>query len=201
MTVGRRRRLNPGEEVVIETHPHWWYLTGVIITVIVVIAGAAAGAIENAPSWAGWLSLIALALSLSWLLVRYARWRTTKLIVTNRRLIERRGFFARQGREIPLMALSDVSYHQTFFERIIGAGTVVIESAGRDSRESFPDLPHPGGIHDEIYKQLDAARRSYSQGSNASIPEQIDQLDQLRRRGVISEEEFQAKKSRLLDRL
>jgi hypothetical protein len=78
----------------------------------------------------------------------------------------------------------------------------VIESAGRDSRETFPDLPHPGAIHDEIYKQLDAARRSYqSSGSQPSIPEQIDQLDQLRRRGVISEDEFQEKKSRLLDRM
>lgn len=187
----------------LETHPHWWYLAGTVTTVVVVIAGAAAGAIERAPAWAGWLSLVALALSLSWLLGRYSRWRTTRLVVTNRRLIERRGFLARRGREIPLTALSDVSFHQTLFERVIGAGTVVIESAGRDSREKFPDLPHPAAIHDEIYKQLDTLRRSYqSQGpSQVSIPEQIDQLDQLRRRGVISDDEFQQKKSRLLDRL
>lgn len=203
MTVGFRRRLNPGEELVLDTHPHWWYLAGAVLTVVVVIAGAAAGAVEHAPSWAGWLSLVALALSLSWLLARYARWRSTRLVVTTRRLIERKGFFSRRGREIPLTALSDVSFHQTLFERVIGAGTVVIEAAGRDSRESFPDLPHPGSIHDEIYKQLDAARRAYqTQGaSQPSIPEQIDQLDQLRRRGVISDDEFQEKKSRLLDRL
>ena len=201
--VGFRRRLNPGEEVVLETHPHWWYLAGAALTVVVVIAGAAAGAIEHAPSWAGWLSLVALALSLSWLLVRYGRWRSIRLVVTNRRLIERRGFFSRRGREIPLAALSDVSFHQTLFERVIGAGTVVIESAGRDSRETFPDLPHPAAVHDEIYKQLDVVHRAgQSQGSaQPSIPEQIDQLDQLRRRGVISDYEFQEKKSRLLDRM
>jgi membrane protein YdbS with pleckstrin-like domain len=200
--VSFRRRLNQGEEVVLETHPHWWYLTGTVFAVVAVIAGAAAGAIEHAPSWAGWLSLAALALSLGWLLVRYGKWRTTRLIVTNRRLIERRGFFGRRGREIPLMALSDVSYHQTLFERLIGAGTVVLESAGRDSRETFPDLPHPGHIHDEIYNQIDAARRSYYGGAQApSIPEQIDQLDQLRQRGVISDAEFEQKKSQLLNRL
>ena len=203
MRVRFRRRLSPGEEVVLDTHPHWWYLAGPVVVVVVVIAGAATGAIEHAPSWAGWLSLVALALSVGWLLARYSRWRTTRLVVTNRRLIERRGFFSRRGREIPLMALSDVSFHQTFFERLIGAGTVVIESAGRNSRESFPDLPHPSHIHDEIYSQLDAARRAYqtSGAAPASIPEQIDQLDQLRRRGVISDAEFEEKKSRLLDKL
>jgi uncharacterized membrane protein YdbT with pleckstrin-like domain len=202
--VGFRRRLNQGEEVVLETHPHWWYLAGPITVVVVVIAGAAPGAIEHAPSWAGWLSLAALALGVGWLLARYARWRSIRLVVTNRRLIERRGFFSRRGREIPLMALSDVSFHQTLFERLIGAGTVVIESAGRDSRESFPDLPHPAAIHDEIYRQLDAARRSYQSSgapTHQSIPEQIDQLDQLRRRGVISDSEFEEKKSQLLGRL
>jgi membrane protein YdbS with pleckstrin-like domain len=201
--VGFRRRLNQGEEVVIDTHPHWWYLAGPVTVMVVVIAGAATGAIEHAPSWAGWLSLVALAVSVVWLLGRYAKWRTTRLIVTNRRLIERRGFFGRRGREIPLLALSDVSFHQTLFERLIGAGTVVIESAGRDSRENFPDLPHPGHIHDEIYNQIDTARRSYQGGGprEASIPEQIDQLDQLRRRGVISDSEFEAKKSQLLNRL
>jgi membrane protein YdbS with pleckstrin-like domain len=201
--VGLRRRLNQGEEVVLDTHPHWWYLAGPVTVVVIVIAGAATGAIEHAPTWAGWLSLAGLALSVGWLLGRYARWRTTRLIVTNRRLVERRGFFGRRGREIPITALSDVSFHQTLFERLIGAGTVVIESAGRDSRESFPDLPHPGRIHDEIYNQLDLARRSYYGGAPQppSIPDQIDQLDQLRRRGVISDAEFEQKKSQLLNRL
>ncbi len=34
-----------------------------------------------------------------------------------------------------------------------------------------------------------------------SIPEQIEKLDQLRRQGVVTEEEFQAKKRDLLDRM
>ena len=34
-----------------------------------------------------------------------------------------------------------------------------------------------------------------------SVPEQIEQLDQLRLRGVITEAEFQTKKSDLLDRM
>ena len=34
-----------------------------------------------------------------------------------------------------------------------------------------------------------------------SIPEQIEKLDELRQRGVITREEFEAKKAQLLDRM
>jgi hypothetical protein len=38
-------------------------------------------------------------------------------------------------------------------------------------------------------------------GAGASIPDQLIQLDDLRRRGIISEGEFAAKKAELLSRL
>jgi len=48
----------------------------------------------------------------------------------------------------------------------------------------------------------DNATRTASGGNRElSIPEQIDRLDDLRRRGVISDAEFQAKKTQLLDRM
>jgi hypothetical protein len=40
-----------------------------------------------------------------------------------------------------------------------------------------------------------------SRGRALSIPEQIEKLDELRRRGVLSEAEFEASKADLLDRL
>jgi hypothetical protein len=98
-----------------------------------------------------------------------------------------------------LSALTDIGYHQTIFERIIRAGDVIIESAGRDGQEVFPDLPRPAAIHNEIYAQMQ--KRQAPAAAGPSIPEQIDQLDQLRRRGVISEEEFATKKAELLNRL
>ena len=73
------------------------------------------------------------------------------------RIIDRRGILRRSGREIPLTALSDIGYRQTIFDRVIGAGDVVIESAGRDGQEVFPDLRHPARIQNEIYSR-DAAQ-------------------------------------------
>lgn len=186
----------------VSVRPHWWYLAGPIAVVVVVIAGAITAGVDDAPNPLVWLTIAVLIIAVGWLVARYIRWATTRLTVTTSRIIERRGVVARRGREIPLAALTDIEYHQSLFERVIGAGDVVLESAGKDGQEVFPDLPHPDAIHNEIYRQVDRSRRPASgPAGGASIPEQIDQLDQLRRRGIISDSEFEAKKAELLDRL
>jgi membrane protein YdbS with pleckstrin-like domain len=199
-----RRLLNPGEKVLVDVRPHWWYLAGPVSLLVLVIAGAVAAFVESVPKWVSWIVLVALALSVLWLASRYVRWVTSRLIVTDARVIERRGIVARSGREIPLNALTDIGYRQSIFERVIGAGNVILESAGRRSQEVFPDLPNPAYIHNVIFRQMQANRRSPVAGTGSapdSIPSQIEQLDQLRRRGLITDAEFEAKKVELLDRL
>lgn len=200
--MGYRRLLTEGEEVVIDVRPHWWYLAGPIVTLLVVIAGAVTALVAKAPAAARWVSVAALVIAAVWLVGRYMRWATTKLILTTSRIVERRGVFGRTGREIPISALSDIGYRQSLFERVIGAGDVIVESSARDGQEIFSDLPHPAVIKNQIYAQMEQWHRSIGSTTvKASIPEQIDQLDQLRRRGVISDSEFETKKSELLDRL
>jgi len=202
----RRLDLNPGEQVVVDVRPHWWYLAGPVAVLAIVIAGAATAAVESAPAWVGWIAIAAIALAVVWLLGRYARWASTRLIVTSSRVIDRRGILARRGREIPLSALTDISYRQTLFDRCIGAGDVLLESAGKRSQEVFPDLPRPARIHNEIYLQMERNRGAPASngpagGWGVSIPSQIEQLDQLRQRGLITDAEFEAKRTELLDRL
>ena len=200
----RGRRLNEGEEVVLDLHPTWWFLAGPVATTLAVIAGSITALAESAPPAAGWAVLAALVASAGWLLLRYLRWRTSRFILTTSRLIERRGILGRTSREIPLLGLSDISYRQTLFERLIGAGTVLVESPGKDSPEDFPDLPHPARVQNEIFRLMDETRRGLSGGApnpGSSIPDQIDQLDRLRRRGVISDADFEQKKAQLLDRM
>jgi membrane protein YdbS with pleckstrin-like domain len=201
------RLLTDGEEVVVDVRPHWWYLAGPVLVLGVVIIGAISAAVLAAPSWLDWVAIVALAVAAVWLVGRYIRWSSTSLVVTNRRLISRTGVFVRTSREIPLPALTDISYRQSLLERIIGAGDVLLESAGRQGHEVFPDLPRPARIQQAIVVQLDQMRRQGSAGPESggtpawSIPAQIEQLDALRQRGVITDAEFQAKKTELLNRL
>lgn len=244
------RLLNEGEEVVVDVRPHWWYLAGPVVVLLLVAAGAIAAAVTSTPNWVIWIVVAALVVAAGWLLIRYVRWASTRLIITTSRLIHRTGVLTRRGREIPLTALTDISYEQSLFERIIGAGDILLESAGRDSQEIFPDLPRPARIQNEIYRQVDRARSrayggppygappyghqpqppanrppdnqpAYGQPAHGqpayghpsydptreqqtvpmSVSDQLEQLGDLRRRGLISPEEFRAKKAELLDRL
>jgi uncharacterized membrane protein YdbT with pleckstrin-like domain len=202
-----RKLLNDGEEVILDLRPHWWYLVGP--TAALVVSVLAALALFSVHGTVGRYSRdgmgILAVLALLWFVGRYAKWTTTEFVVTTNRLIRRSGLIAKNGREIPLDRLNDISYHQTIFERIIGAGDLMIESAGERGQEIFSNMRKPGLVQNEIYHQIDqlksrdAAR--YHGPRELSIPEQIEKLDELRQRGVISQADFDAKKTQLLQRM
>jgi membrane protein YdbS with pleckstrin-like domain len=196
------RGLADGEVLVLDVRPHWKFLVGPAALLLAVVAGAVAALVVGVPGWVHWVVAAAIVVVAVWLLARYLRWLTTRLALTDRRIMERRGILGRTGREIPLGALSDIGFRQSFFDRLIGCGDVLIESAGREGHEVFPDLSHPARVQNEIYLQMQGARVNFGAAPGPpSIPDQIDQLDRLRQRGVITEAEFETKKAELLDRL
>ena len=193
-----RRLLNPGEVVVANVRQHWWYLAGAAAAMMVVLAGGIAALVVRAQEAVDALVLAVLVVALGWLLARYLKWLTIRLIITSRRVMLRRGILTKLTREIPLEHLSDISVKQSMLERVIGAGSLILESAGRESREVFACLPHPAELQNEIYDQMD--RRSGPGAERLSVPEQLERLDDLHRRGVINDDEFASEKGRLLDR-
>ena len=119
---------------------------------------------------------------------------------------------AKHGVEIPMERINNINFHQGIWERIIGAGDLEIESAGKDGQSRFDDVWHPDGVQQEIYRQMEAnatkragwsspRRRRRRPRPAQSIPEQLQQLADLRDRGVITAAEFEAKKAQLLERM
>ena len=203
-----RKLLNDAEDIVLDLHPHWWFFAGPAVALaasllaVIVVAMKLNGRAHD-------VSLLIVAgvavLMLLWFVGRYLRWATTNFVVTTDRLIYRSGVLAKHGREIPLERVNDIGFHQTFFERIIGAGSLVIESAGELGQEPFTTIPHPAAVQNEIYRQIELAQhRSADRMAgkrDLSIPEQLEKLDELRQRGIINDDEFQAKKAQLLERM
>jgi uncharacterized membrane protein YdbT with pleckstrin-like domain len=103
------------------------------------------------------VSLLVVLLVLARFVRRYARWATTNMVLTNERLILRAGVFAKTGREIPLERINDLTYRQRFFERLIGAGDLLVESAGERGQEILRMVPRPMRVQQAIYKQMQAA--------------------------------------------
>ena len=200
-----RKLLNDAEDIVLDLHPHWWFFAGPAVALAASIALVIVVAAKTDSDIALYIAAGVLVLLLLWFVGRYLRWATTNFVVTTDRLIYRSGVLAKHGREIPLERVNDIGFHQTFFERIIGAGSLVIESAGELGQEPFTTIPHPAAVQNEIYRQMELAQhRSADRMAGKrelSIPEQLEKLDELRQRGIINDAEFQAKKAQLLERM
>jgi hypothetical protein len=86
---------------------------------------------------------------------------------------------------------------------MIGAGDLLIESAGERGQETFSDIPHPDAVQQEIYRQMEVNQNRMTGGAprQQSVTDQIAALADLLDRGAISPAEFEAKKAQLLDRL
>jgi uncharacterized membrane protein YdbT with pleckstrin-like domain len=197
-----KKLLNTGEEVVVDLRPHWWFFSGPAFLLAVCVVGLVAIKVADAPG----LLVLALAgvtlASLAWFAGRYLRWATTYFVVTTDRIVYRHGVVGKEGIEIPLERVNTIFFKQSIWERVIGTGDLTIESAGERGSETFADIRKPSQVQNEIYRLMEGNQTRMSGGPRElSIPEQIDKLDDLRRRGVVTEAEFQAKKSQLLDRM
>jgi uncharacterized membrane protein YdbT with pleckstrin-like domain len=200
-----RRLLNEDEEVVVDVRPHWIVMARPFLVLAAAIAAAivVSAKTDNDP-----LLLVVLAVVLVvlvWFLYRLARWATTNLVVTGDRLIVRSGIVAKRGREIPLERINDITVTQSVVNRLLRSGDLVVESAGERGQESFPECPRPTRVQNEIYVQMEAARDRELDRQVGRRPlsplEQLEKLDELRQRGVISQAEFEVNKAKLLDQL
>jgi len=152
-----RRLLNENEVVILDLRPHWWVLVGSALLLAITLGLAIALSIV-VPGLAHDPALIASLVLVLVVLVRfvrrYARWATTNMVLTSERLILRAGVFAKSGREIPLTRINDISYRQRFSERLIGAGDLLVESAGERGQEVLRMVPRPTRVQQAIYQQM-----------------------------------------------
>ncbi len=197
--------LNDNEEVVLDLRPHWVVLARPSAALVAAIALAVLVSSWTDRGYVVIPTLVVVLVALAWLLVRLARWATTTLVVTSDRLVVRSGVVMKHGREMPLERINDITVTQTLFMRMLRSGDLVIESAGERGQQLFPACSHPGRVQNEIYRQMElTADRDHHrrQGQRDLHPlEQLEKLDELRKRGVISQAEFDAKKAHLLGRM
>jgi uncharacterized membrane protein YdbT with pleckstrin-like domain len=206
-----KKNLNPGETIVLDMHPHWWYfaepafaLLGSITLGILVLTIDSEGSTKTALSY---LSIVALVCSAVWLVLRYVKWVTTNFVLTSNRVIFRSGIIAKRGVEIPINRVNNVNFNQTIFERLVGAGDLLIESGGEEGQSRYTDIRQPDEVQRMIHVQLQASqdRMTHGYAVGQPLPPPVDVADQLERleamlqRGTLSREEFEAQQRKLLD--
>jgi uncharacterized membrane protein YdbT with pleckstrin-like domain len=170
------------EEVVRHLHPHWLTLFWPVVRLLLIVGAASFGtAMIPAGRQQGILRMLVLAAALVLLLtlvvVPLLRWRTTHYVVTTHRLLFREGILARRGRDLGLSRITDVSYRQTLWERLINSGTLTIESAGDGGATVLRQIPDSDGVQQLLNHMIeeDADRRAYEsagyvRGDDARLP-------------------------------
>ncbi|MGE3285574.1 MAG: PH domain-containing protein [Pseudonocardia sp.] len=139
--------LAAGEHVAVHVRPHPKMLIGAVVWFVLVVGVAIylAGLIGD-PTWSLVLAGVALAL-VAWLtVVPLIRWRTTHVVVTDRRVIVREGILTREGVDLPLRRVDSVRYSQSLLDRLFGCGTLAIESVSGEALE-FEDIPDVASVY------------------------------------------------------
>jgi uncharacterized membrane protein YdbT with pleckstrin-like domain len=155
------RLLGDGEEVVVELHPHWKRLAVPLLCVPVVVGVASyllfllpGGDLRVPLRWTVVAAGVVVLLRVSawpWL-----RWQTTRYVVTTHRLIVRAGVLSRSGRDIPLSRVNDVSFRRSLVDRLLGAGTLTVESGGELGQLVLADVPGVEHVQRTVARCVDA---------------------------------------------
>jgi uncharacterized membrane protein YdbT with pleckstrin-like domain len=202
--------LSDGEIVVTSFRQHWKLLIVPIGWFVLALIGI--GLIEwvlpdgDAWDWVQWAATLAVIGATIWFVVRpVVSWLTTRYVLTNERLITRRGLIAKSGIEIPLERITNVNFSQTAIERVLGAGDLLVESAGTTGQSKFSNIPNPDNFATLLYKVRE--ERSVSmQGTTvveagADPTERLQRLKALHDDGILSDEEYGAKRQKLVDEI
>jgi len=209
----------PGEELILDLRPHPVALAiPALVTLVVVIVGV--WLIVKLSGVIDWIVLVAIAAVLIFYPIRrLTAWLTSYFVVTSDRVIQREGWIARRSIEIPLEQINDIRFKQGVFERMIGAGDLMIRSASNDGPTTFEDIRHPEEVQRTIYHQGELNNQRMYQGRPAAaataapatpapplspgvpnVTTELERLADLRAKGILTEEEFQSQKAKILGR-
>jgi len=145
--------LQPGETIAYRARLHWIvYLGGIVLVVAAVILALLAVALPGGDAVRLGLmlaALIALFLGLFQMLRAWFVVANTEIIVTNRRLIYKTGFIARDTVEMNLDKVESVLVEQTLLGRMLNFGRVIVRGVG-SGLEPIDRIAAPLELHRNI---------------------------------------------------
>lgn len=185
-----------------------WILVGLFILAVSLVM-----MVNPTFAWIGWLAIAIAVVPFAELVRIFLDWVNEKYLITNRRVMEVKGIINKHVRDSALEKVNDVDLTQSLVGRILGYGTVQIITGSDIGVNMFRRISNPVRFKREMLNAKERLHETMpstqeediltptSPVVEADIPGLIAELDALRQKGILSEEEFQAKKKELLERL
>ena len=208
------------EAVIHRTRRHWVVLLRSVAGGLALLTlGAVVAGLFGLERWEGvaiglWAGAGLAALGLLLALPAWLRWTSEVYLVTDRRVIQVEGILHKRALDSSLAKVNDVRLSQTLAGRVLGYGTLEIITASESGINRLDDLPRPMAFKKAMMAAADAfASRSALRGEPAGpadpveappparrgVADRLAELDELRHRGLVSEEEYRAKRAAILD--
>jgi len=197
--------LGENERILLVTRQHWFVLFSnillEILLIVLLLVGITAALVVYPLAVAGYILLL---VPLGGMLRDILIWSNREYIVTNRRVVQISGVFSKDVVDSSLEKVNDVKMSQSFFGRLFDYGDVEILTASEIGVNLFKRIGDPIKFKTAM---LNAKEKLGYEGTGAhvrpadDIPAQIAELDELRKQGIVTEAEFQAKKRELLAKM
>jgi len=197
--------LGENERILLVTRQHGFVLLSnillEILLIVLITAGVIAASVVYPLATFGYiLLLVPVAGMIRDILV----WSNRQYIVTNRRVIQVTGVLSKEVLDTSLEKVTDVKMTQSFFGRLINYGDIEILTASELGVNLFKSISDPVGFKTAMLNAKEGMGFDemgvHSQPAE-DIPVMIAKLDELRKKGILSEAEFQRKKSELLAKM
>ncbi len=201
--------LGDQERIILVTRQHWFMLVKSIVLEILLIFIIIAIAIGTKVIFSQYTWLITitgavvLVIPLATMIRDVLDWSNRRYIVTNRRVIQISGVFGKDVIDSSLEKVNDVKLDQSFLGRLFNYGDIEILTASELGANLFKRIGEPIRFKTAMINAKEQLERGGESGFKEAInlPEMIAELDQLRQKGILTEEEFQKKKTELLKKI
>ncbi len=202
--------LGEREEILLVTRQHWFLLfRSILLEIVLLIVTAAAVTLVYfiwLPMPVTLLGYLLLLIPLISMLRDIMIWYNHKYVVTNHRVIQIFGVFNKNVTDSSLEKVNDVKMDQSFLGRIFNFGDIEILTASELGINRFTFIGDPVRFKTAMLDakfRLEQGQQAYAPAVNPvmDVPRLINELDELRRRGAITDQEFNEKKAKLLARI
>ena len=199
--------LGENEQILLRAHKHWSVLFGNIALEIVLISALIVAIIVLLPVVAfpvAPLGFFLVLVPLIGMVRDFLVWYNRQYIVTNRRVIQTSGVFSKDVVDSSLEKVNDVKMSQSFLGRLFGYGDIEILTASELGVNLFHEINQPVEFKQAMLNAKERMGFDETHGDahpQADIPTLIARLDDLRKKGILSEAEFQEKKAELLAKM
>ncbi|HAF29514.1 MAG TPA: hypothetical protein DCG75_10745 [Bacteroidales bacterium] len=204
-----KTEIRTNERVILTLSKHWFALVAPFFLATILLFFALMGQLSEY----GTYYLIGAGLTILWLIYKIVERKKDIWIVTNLRVIAEGGVFSINSKESPLDKINNITYNQPLIGRILNYGHVQIQTAATGGSTFQLIVEKPKLLKDTITKCRDEYMQAHSKNNynfstttgstefkiNTDISEELTKLHDLKEKGIITDDEFKQRKTKILN--